>query len=1323
MTFRRTTVCMAIIFFLFFFLGASGAAFARQLQQGELAQKETPTPQSPEDSAIQDAFRKTMQQNRSKILGLQLFDAVIDHITYSDDRKTAIVWMALRDPQSGEIVASEPGLSIAHAARPAVLGESSSWNFTLQQDSNFTQQLTELPKELLSTDIQNQFLTPPTSPNLIAGAPLRGYKLPWTAGLAKRVTNSIGHVMAVSDGLASCPASCRYAYDFADGTMFPLLAAKGGTVRAYKTTCSNGDTNCTNYLILEDQSTIPTSYQLYYHMANESVPSRLRTIGTAVTQGEYIGDADDTGLSTGHHLHFHVYTVPTGSNWSWGNSVDFVFEDVATNSGYPRTCAEAAAYPSLGSQCMPNNLYTSGNTPANPPSGQLNSPADRQVVTTRNLTVTGSAADDVAISRIQVLVDYDGTWKAIADILPVSGSFSQAVDLCSANVPSGPFGITLRIYDREGSQAKNVPVHQVVWYGSCNADNQPPPPPACVPSADQVALYADKDFQGSCTRFNLNNSSGYTDTMLGAVGDNQTASIQVGKNVRAIVYDKSTDVVAARVTGRMEAISASDASLADNQVGADSISGLWVVSSTDLLDTPYINSFGNMNSGANPSSLDSLVFSWEGGSGATGYTLGLTGPGTNRSETVTGRTSLSVGSLAAGNYTLTVKANPINPATAKSVVKTFSVTSAAFPAAPTRTAPYLEKFEGGSGEWTASGLWRYGSISMGSRGASKAWVNNNGTNYTDSVWRAGDLTSPPIILPAGSAYYLRFAYYADVENGNPYWDQRRLQISDGGLFKDVYQFSDDKQSVQEWLNSGPIDLSAYAGKTIRLRFHFDTIDEDYNLGAGWAIDDINVDSQAPNTSCADADGPDTRAPSIALDSSVTGVICPERDIDYYRFTARAGQTVRLDINARNLTPASQLDSYLSLLDADGRSVIAENDDEAGGTTQDSLLSYTIRRDGTYFIKIKAWDYPGAGSPNHYYQLLVTQDLIRPPLQVNITYPQANRFAPGVPFTIRASANDYDGGAVASVTFYWHGPYWPKPEWSKLGTDSDGSDGWSYAVNPVQYGGIAGSAVYAQALSKSGGILGTVLWDLRLDQTTPVTQLEALPGQINSSVVLLKWNAFDAANDIDHFELQVQANTGAGWSGWINWTGRALPGTLRSTWFTGMRGASYRLRLRGVDRAGNVEAYPDTPEAVTAFASTCTPDPTETQSQSIDSAIPLVNNKVSTVYNLCSSTSPGTGDVDWISFTAQQGEDLGLMFLPESGGAAFSITLYNSSHQVLATWQSADYGNSLGIHWIAPVSGTFFVEIKPLQTSLFGTDALYRVWYGPAQWYYLPYTGN
>ena len=107
----------------------------------------------------------------------------------------------------------------------------------------------------------------------------------------------------------------------------------------------------------------------------------------------------------------------------------------------------------------------------------------------------------------------------------------------------------------------------------------------------------------------------------------------------------------------------------------------------------------------------------------------------------------------------------------------------------------------------------------------------------------GDLTSPPISLPSTGSAYVRFDYHYHTEASTAYWDQRWLQISrDGGRFVNLMQFSDDR--MDSWLHSPVIDLSSYAGSTVRLRFHFDSVDAYYNGLSGWYIDNVNVNIAA-----------------------------------------------------------------------------------------------------------------------------------------------------------------------------------------------------------------------------------------------------------------------------------------------------------------------------------------------------------------------------------------------------------------------------------------------------------------------------------------------
>ncbi len=1112
--------------------------------------------------------------------------------------------------------------------------------------------------------------------------------------------------------------------------MFPLLAAKGGVVVAFRDTCINDDHNCTNYLTLRDESTNPTTYQLYYHLMHASIPQPLRTIGAQVLQGDYIGNVDNTGYSTGSHLHFHVFASPTYTNFFWGSSVKISFDDVDINDGQPRTCYEASSWPGYGgADCRAgvdekrstgdDNWYKSGNTPAHPPSGTFDLPTNRQTITSQAVTVKGTAKDDLEVTQINVRVNYDGTWKTLADkITPNSdGTYEKNIDLCSAGVPDGPFAMTVQIFDRAGSPANGIPVRQLIKNYPCSSTRQPPAQPACTPSADQVALYTEPDFRGACQRFGYDAQLGeksYTSDQLGALGDNKAASIQVGSNVRATLYDRSGDINLAHLYGRIETFESSDASLSDNRIDSGRVSGLWVEKRSTPPDEPFFNSpVGNrVTAGQNPTSVDSLVLAWEGGDGATSFDLNLTGPGTNLSKNVTDANSLSVGTLAPGNYAFMVMAK--NGSGTNSSKQAFTVAAGSLPTTTARIIPYLDSMESGTNNWVASGLWRLGSIDVGGRGPTNAWIFNNNTNYKDAAWRAGDLTSPPIEIPASGKTYLRFAYYANTEDGNPHWDQRRVQVSsDGGPFKDILQLSDDQSVGQVWLNSGPVSLASYAGHTIRLRFHFDTIDEDYNTARGWIIDDVTVNTQGPVTGCTDTNNSADTAQAIILGSSITGVICPEGDVDYYKIDGKAGTPLVIDVDAATLSPASVLDSQIILLSSDKRSPIAQNDDEQSGILQDSLLSYVLQRDGTYYIRVKAWDYPGAGGLKYNYRLTLRQaTALQPPKSVKILYPAAK--VPTMPFTITASAADYDGGSVAQMDFYWHGPDWNKA-WVKLGSDTNGKDGWSFPVDPTAYGDVNGSALYVQAVSRTGGIKGIAKWALVPDLDSPISQLNPLPTQINSTVFQINWTASDLQNDIDHFELQYQED---GSSTWVNWEDPSrppaqimpIPGNARFTWFYGKPGSTYRFQLRAVDRAGNREISPS--QASTSIGATCSPD-NEQFGQSIDTAALLPRGDYSPLFNFCSlaETGSGPGDSDWMAIQAEAGETLLLRFIPAGGGTAFLVNLYKDAGTLLGTWQSSGYEMGVNAKWVPPETGTYFLEVKPIRPELFGTDMRYQVWYG------------
>lgn len=278
----------------------------------------------------------------------------LDDIHFNEAKTQAVLWMAENDPETGATLAREP--QIVLAIWDDAVG---SWTLHLTSDPGFAD-------FFMTTDFRDDEIAGRFNPNAEpkagpSAAIYGGYKLPWQAGLTKRLTWSVAH--------SSCTPKyyCTNAYDFADGSMFEVTAAKGGHVYHWRDTCRNGDAGCTNSITLEDRTTNPWTYQIYLHFAQNSIPSELKEKGVYVAQGQKIGRADDTGLSSGHHLHFMVVeksTLDSCRNYCFGYAVPITFTDVdinwdaSTQGGRPRLESEARWYGGAG-----RTNYVSGNDP------------------------------------------------------------------------------------------------------------------------------------------------------------------------------------------------------------------------------------------------------------------------------------------------------------------------------------------------------------------------------------------------------------------------------------------------------------------------------------------------------------------------------------------------------------------------------------------------------------------------------------------------------------------------------------------------------------------------------------------------------------------------------------------------------------------------------------------------------------------------------------------------------------------------------------------------------------------------------------------------
>jgi hypothetical protein len=204
---------------------------------------------------------------------------------------------------------------------------------------------------------------------------------------------------------------------------------------------------------------------------------------------------------------------------------------------------------------------------------------------------------------------------------------------------------------------------------------------------------------------------------------------------------------------------------------------------------------------------------------------GALGTGASRSVT-----------LSAGTHTITATVEDSANATATSSI-TVTVTQSGGTA-------FSDDFEGTTA-WTVTGLWH---SAAGSACAAPGYTSpthamyfgrDSTCTYATGARTSGTLTSPAI-TGLTSASTLRFQHFRKVEKANGTYDVAAVAVLVNGMPATVWSQSSTTTSQAAWTDSGAISLAAYAGKTVQLRFSFDSKDGYANSFTGWLIDDVVV---------------------------------------------------------------------------------------------------------------------------------------------------------------------------------------------------------------------------------------------------------------------------------------------------------------------------------------------------------------------------------------------------------------------------------------------------------------------------------------------------
>jgi hypothetical protein len=272
----------------------------------------------------------------------------------------------------------------------------------------------------------------------------------------------------------------EFAWDFAEfgNPEFPVVAARGGTViglqAGYKTSQHCEDDSCwtlANYVLIDQGD---KTSALYMHLAENSVQVSL---GQKVTQGQSLGDADNTGWSTANHLHFQVEQTPSQAmidqaragkakaGWWFTQSISVAFADSSVlardpngiptpNDSYPGGYVSSNGGPQAPVQPPANS--------AAKPGGMWISPDDgSEQLGTIHAAVHAypSKAGDPAVDHVSFTVWWPalgpktGQWATACSVTqPTSGDeYDCDIDPGSLGAPTGQLWLSFDVYDSSGA--------------------------------------------------------------------------------------------------------------------------------------------------------------------------------------------------------------------------------------------------------------------------------------------------------------------------------------------------------------------------------------------------------------------------------------------------------------------------------------------------------------------------------------------------------------------------------------------------------------------------------------------------------------------------------------------------------------------------------------------------------------------------------------------------------------------------------------------------------------------------------------------------------
>lgn len=195
---------------------------------------------------------------------------------------------------------------------------------------------------------------------------------------------------------------------------------------------------------------------------------------------------------------------------------------------------------------------------------------------------------------------------------------------------------------------------------------------------------------------------------------------------------------------------------------------------------------------------------------------------------------------------------------------------------------------------------------------------------------------------------------------------------ESGLSASIVIESNPPPSVTIESTSKSIAVAATGGrdrnKSLRARITAETdaplgVREIRALGSNGISSPLNVTVGAvPEIAEVEPNNAVEQAQAVSVPSAIAGTIQSGTEIDHFRFKAKKGEQLVLEVMAQRT--GSPLDSSLALFDVNGKELVRDEDSRGF----DSLIEFTVPEDGDYIAQLRDFQYRGGG--DYKYRLFV-----------------------------------------------------------------------------------------------------------------------------------------------------------------------------------------------------------------------------------------------------------------------------------------------------------------------------------------------------------------